>query len=171
MHNILFCTVQHELRTEIMDTNLTNGKHSIVEQTRTGQSEPLRADRWYRDEPEKEASSDCSGIQCNIWELAKKRSLLTHRLQVVDNMIWAMLQFHGNQFCMANAGTMGRTKYCLCSLTSWVDVFLSTMLNPMAAWAFLPEDRSQVNVHRMLKPFQVSLFLLVMIYTLSLIHI
>jgi len=44
-----------------------------------------------------------------------------------------MLQFHGNQFCMANAGTMGRTKYCLCSLTSWpvswVDVFLNTILN------------------------------------------
>ena len=29
----------------------------------------------------------------------------------------------------------------------------------------LPEDRSQINVHRMLKPFQVSLFLLVLIYT------
>ena len=29
----------------------------------------------------------------------------------------------------------------------------------------LPEDRSQINVHGMLKPFQVSLFLLVLIYT------
>ena len=32
--------------------------------------------RWTRGE----ASPDCSGIQCNIWERAKKRSLLTHRL-------------------------------------------------------------------------------------------
>ena len=31
MHNILFCNVQHESRTAIMDMNLTNGKHATVE--------------------------------------------------------------------------------------------------------------------------------------------
>ena len=31
MHNNLFCTVQHESRTAIMDINLTNGKHATVE--------------------------------------------------------------------------------------------------------------------------------------------
>ena len=31
MHNDLFCTVQHESRTVIMDMNLTNGKHLTVE--------------------------------------------------------------------------------------------------------------------------------------------
>ena len=83
---------------------------------RTGQSEPLRADRWYRDEPEEEVSPDCSGImiRCNIWERAKKRSLLTHRLASggQHNLGYAAVLWE----CMANAGTMGRTKYCLCSL-------------------------------------------------------
>ena len=31
MHNNLFCTVQRESRTAIMDMNLTNGKHATVE--------------------------------------------------------------------------------------------------------------------------------------------
>ena len=30
MHNNLFCTVQHKLRTAIMDMNLTNGKPATV---------------------------------------------------------------------------------------------------------------------------------------------
>ncbi len=35
--------------------------------------------RWYRHELEKDV--DCAGIRCNIWERAKKRSLLTYLLE------------------------------------------------------------------------------------------
>ena len=46
-----------------------------------GQARNLRADRWHRTPPEEVIDGvDCSGIRCQIWERAKKRSLMTHRL-------------------------------------------------------------------------------------------
>ena len=48
---------------------------------RSGESLPLKADRWYRTPPEEEIDGqDCSksGIRCQIWERARARSLMTH---------------------------------------------------------------------------------------------
>ena len=101
---------------------------------RTGQSDPLRADRWFRHELEKDV--DCAGIQCNIWERAKKRSLLTHRLAGGGEHNLGYHAVAWESICMANVESMEGTKYCLCSLTSWVDTCLSTILILMPAWVY-----------------------------------
>jgi len=70
---------------------------------RTGEALPLRADRWYRTPPEEEIDGiDCSGIRCQIWERARVRSLMTHRLSGggthnfgYDAFPWEMI-VHGN---------------------------------------------------------------------------
>ena len=73
------------------------------EDARSGQFVPLRADRWYRTPPEEEIDGkDCSGIKCQIWERARVRSLMTHRLSGggahnlgYDAFPWEMI-VHGN---------------------------------------------------------------------------
>lgn len=70
---------------------------------RTGESVLLRADRWYRTPPDEEIDgNDCSGIRCQIWERARVRSLITHRLSGggshnlgYDAFPWEMI-VHGN---------------------------------------------------------------------------
>lgn len=63
----------------------------------------MRADRWHRNAPEEEIDGpDCSGIRCQIWERARVRSLMTHRLSGggshnlgYDAVPWEMI-VHGN---------------------------------------------------------------------------
>ena len=48
---------------------------------RTGESLPLRTDRWFRTPPEEVIDGqEIAGIGCQIWERARVRSLMTHRL-------------------------------------------------------------------------------------------
>ena len=77
------------------------------------------------------------GIRCNIWERATKRTLLTHHLASGGQHNVGYVAVPWESILHGKCGSMGRTKYGLCSLTSWVDIFLSTMLNPMQAWTFL----------------------------------
>ena len=71
--------------------------------SRSGSTMPLRADRRYRTPPEEEVDGqDCSGIRCQIWERARIRSLMTHRLSGggshnlgYDAFPWEMI-VHGN---------------------------------------------------------------------------
>ena len=41
---------------------------------------PLRADRWFQDGPVENVKGTCEDITCNIWERAKIRRNITHRL-------------------------------------------------------------------------------------------
>ena len=71
--------------------------------SRSGEALPLRADRWYRTPPEEEIDGqDCSGIRCQIWERARVRTSMTHRLSGggshnlgYDALPWEMI-VHGN---------------------------------------------------------------------------
>ena len=50
---------------------------------RTGNSVPLRADRWYQSAPTSDpitSSGDFTGIRINIWNRAKVRRFMTHSL-------------------------------------------------------------------------------------------
>ena len=134
---------------------------------RTGQSEPLRADRWYRDELEEEASPDCSGILCNIWERAKKRSLLTHRLASGGQHNVGYVAVPWESILHGKCGEYGAYKILSVLPDKLGRYFFEYHAESYASLGIpaLPEHRSQINVHGMLKPFQVSLFLLVLIYT------
>ena len=55
---------------------------------RTGNSVPLRADRWYQSAPTSDpitSSGDFTGIRINIWNRAKVRRFMTHSLAGGDN--------------------------------------------------------------------------------------
>ena len=54
-----------------------------VTEHRTGESVPLRADRWFQKDPSADpalSSGDYSGIRINIWNRAKVRRFITHFL-------------------------------------------------------------------------------------------
>ena len=54
-----------------------------VKDHRTGESVPLRADRWFPKDPSADpamTSGDFSGIRINIWNRAKVRRFITHFL-------------------------------------------------------------------------------------------
>lgn len=122
---------------------------------RTGQSDPLRADRWFRHELEKDV--DCAGIQCNIWERAKKRSLLTHRLAGGGEHNLGYHAVAWESILHGKCGEYGGYK------------ILSVLPDKLGRYLFeyhshsyaslglpvLPENRSQIDVHGLLKPFQV----------------
>ncbi len=99
----------------------------------TGQSDPLRADRWFRHELEKDV--DCAGIRCNIWERAKKRSLLTHCLAGGGEHCLGYHAVAWESILHGKCGEYGGYKI-LCSLTSWVDTCLSTIFILMPAWIY-----------------------------------
>ena len=87
-----------------------------VTEHRTGESVPLRADRWFQKDPSADpvmSSGDLSGIRINIWNRAKVRRFITHFLLEValttgvNALRWEMI-LHGN------AGEMG--KYAVLSV-------------------------------------------------------
>jgi hypothetical protein len=125
---------------------------------RTGQNEPLRPDRWYRDDPDKEVSRDLWGIRCHIWERAKKRSLITHRLAGggnhnlgYDALMWDSI-LHGD------CGEYGDYK-----VISVLPDKISRYLFEFDSEGYtshnlpaLPQDRSNIDVHSLLRPDQVK---------------
>jgi len=92
-------------------------KHWEVKDHRTGESVPLRADRWFQKDPSADpvmSSGDFSGIRINIWNRAKVRRFITHFLagggthnRGYHALRWEMI-LHGN------AGEMG--KYAVLSV-------------------------------------------------------
>ena len=132
---------------------------------RTGETLPLRADRWYRTPPEEVIDGgDCSGIKCQIWERARVRSLMTHRLSGggphnlgYDAFPWEMI-VHGN------CGEYGRYSE-LAVLPDKVSRYLFefdsqnyTSFNLPA----IPDD--EPNIHGLMTPEQVQ-------YILHILHI
>ena len=95
------------------------------------------------------------GIRCNIWERATKRTLLTHRLASGGQHNVGNVAVPWESILHGKCGSMGRTKY---------ESVLHAESHASLDIPALPEDRSQMNVHGMLKLFQ-SLFVLVFVQT------
>ena len=122
---------------------------------RTGQSDQLRADRWYRRELEKDV--DCAGIQCNIWERAKKRSLLTHRLAGGGEHNLGYYAVPWESILHGKCGEYGEYKIMSVlpdKLGRYLFEYHSDSYTSLGL-PVLPENRSQIDVHGLLKPFQV----------------
>lgn len=127
---------------------------------RTGQARDLRADRWHRIPPEEVIDGDdCSGIRCQIWERAKSRSLMTHRLAGggchnlgYDALPWDMI-LHGN------CGKYGQYKV-VSYLPDKIARYLFEFDSELYASHDLPEipdDRSEISIHSLLHPVQVKI--------------
>jgi hypothetical protein len=134
-----------------------------VKDHRTGESVPLRADRWFQKDPSADpamSSGDFSGIRINIWNRAKVRRFITHFLagggthnRGYHALRWEMI-LHGN------AGEMG--KYAVLSvlpdkiarfLYEYHDTSYTSLGLPP-----IPLDRSGISVHGILRPDQVHLY-------------
>ena len=125
---------------------------------RTGQAQPLRADRWHRT-PSDEIidGDDVSGIRTQMWMRAMKRSLMTHRLSGggahnlgYDALRWENI-LHGD------CGEYGRY-HDLSVLPDKIARYLFEFDSELYASLNLPaipEDRSQVNIHALMNPPQV----------------
>ena len=122
---------------------------------RTGQSDQLRADRWYRRELEKDV--DCAGIKCNIWERAKKRSLLTHRLAGGGEHNLGYYAVPWESILHGKCGEYGEYKIMSVlpdKLGRYLFEYHSDSYTSLGL-PVLPENRSQIDVHGLLKPFHV----------------
>ena len=121
----------------------------------------MRADRWHRTPPEEVVDGDdCSGIRCQIWERAKKRTLMTHRLAGggihnlgYDALPWEMI-LHGN------CGEYGQYKV-ISFLPDKIARYLFEFDSELYASHNLPEipdDPSEISIHGLLNPQQVKYF-------------
>ena len=143
---------------------------------RTGQKEPLRPDRWYRDDPDIEVSRDLWGIRCHIWERAKKRSLITHRLAGggnhnlgYDALMWDSI-LHGD---CGEHGDYRVISVLPDKLARYLFEFDSESYTSHNLPA-LPQDRSNIDVHSLLRPDQVKNSIMCIIckmYIMYIMHI
>ncbi len=127
---------------------------------------PLLADRWFQsaddaDDGHGSQSRACEGISCNIWERAKIRTNMTHRLASGSRRDVGYDAFLWYEVLHNEVGAYG------------VYSFASILPDKIARFLFeyhckefqtlgipdLPEDRSQLDVHRMLDVTQVDLSL------------
>jgi hypothetical protein len=126
----------------------------VVNDYRTGNPVPHRADRWYQRAPTTDPngitfSGTVSGIRINIWNRTKVRRLLTHNLAGGGSH---NLGYHALQWEMishGNAGEMG--KYAVLSvlpdkIASFLYEYHDTLYTSLALPA-IPLDRSNVSVH------------------------
>ncbi len=113
---------------------------------------PLRADRWFRRSDEQYSNRDFSGIRINIWNSAKVRRFLVHGGGSHN------LGYHAIQWETITHGHGGESgKYAVFStLPDKIARFLSEYLSYTSLK--LPQldiDRSGIDVHCILKPYQV----------------
>jgi len=138
-----------------------------TKEPRTGQARELRADRWYRTQPEEVIDGDdCSGIRCQIWERAKKRTLMTHRLAGggghnlgYDALPWDMI-LHGD------CGKYGQYK-----VISFLPDKIARYLFEFDSESYtshnlpeIPDDPSEQSIHGLLGPQQVQKSLFIWMY-------
>ena len=117
----------------------------------------MRADRWNQPAQSRQDDKDCSGIKCNIWERAKVRRYLTHELASGDGHNSGFDAFKWESVLRGSAGAYG-TYGVLEVLPDKIGRFLfeyySDLYQSLGLPA-LPEDRSGVDVHRLLQPREV----------------
>ena len=122
---------------------------------------PLRADRWWTDLGQDAGEQDkgrCLGIRCNIWARAQRRREITHYLRGggSNNRGWGALRWQE----MVGTGTVRfgihhQLRYLPKKIANFfhefrADDFTSLGLPP------LPSDRSQLDVHAMLRPVDIA---------------
>ena len=123
---------------------------------------PLRADRWWPEEGalggEPDDSGRCLGIRCNIWARALRRREITHNLRGGGKTAagWGALRWQ------EMVGT-DEVRFGKHTLLRYLPEKIANFLHEFHADYFtslglphLPSDRSQLNVHAMLKPLEIA---------------
>ena len=107
------------------------------------------------------------GFRCNIWERATKRRLLTHRLTSGGQHNAGNVAVPWESILHGKCGECGAYKIRSVLPDKLGRYFFEYHAESYASLDIpaLPEDRSQMNVHGMLKLFQASLFVLVFVQT------
>ena len=128
---------------------------------RTGAGVPLRADRWYQADPDSGpiiTSGDFCGIRINIWNRAKIRRFLTHKLAGGGIHNRGYHAFRWETILHGNAGEYG--KYAVLSvLPDKIARFLYEYHHTSYTTLALPPiplDRSNISIHGILQPQQVE---------------
>ena len=122
---------------------------------------PLRADRWFQQSEEALSSGDFAGIRINIWNRAKIRRFLTHSLSGGGSHNLGYHAMRWETITHGNAGEFG--KYAvLKTLPDKIARFLYEFHNEDYLSHNLPPlpiDRSEIDVHGILKSFEVCVIL------------
>jgi hypothetical protein len=132
-----------------------------VEDYRSGSSVPLRADRWYQYAPasdSKSTSGDVAGIPINIWNRAKIRRFLIHSLAGGGSHSLGYHAFIWETILHGSAGEFGEYTILKC-LPDKIARFLYEYHDSDYVSLDLPPlqlDRSDTDVHGVLKPYQVN---------------
>ena len=129
---------------------------------RTGNSVPLRADRWYQSAPTSDpitSSGDFTGIRINIWNRAKVRRFMTHSLAGGGShnlgyhaLRWEMI-LHGNA---GELGTYAVLRVLPDKIARFLYEYHDTLYTSLGLPA-IPLDRSGISVHSILRPEQVQI--------------
>ena len=121
---------------------------------------PLRADRWWVDlgqggDPDK---GRCLGIRCNIWARAQRRREITHHLRGGGdhNIGWGALRWQemvGTD--EVKFGKHRELRYLPKKIANFLHKFRGDDF-PSLQLPLLPSDRSQLDVHSMLRPVDIG---------------
>ena len=122
---------------------------------------PLRADRWFQDSPVeliKSHGTTCEDISCNIWERAKIRRNITHRLAGGGHQNTGYFSVRWDVIGQGRVNPFG-----MYAVTSVLPEKMAKFLFEFHGDKFqniglpiLPPDRSDLDVHGMLTASQAS---------------
>jgi len=120
----------------------------------------LRADRWWVDlgqggDPDK---GRCLGIRCNIWARAQRRREITHHLRGGGdhNIGWGALRWQemvGTD--EVKFGKHRELRYLPKKIANFLHEFRGDDIFSLGL-PLLPSDRSQLDVHSMLRPVDIG---------------
>ena len=119
---------------------------------------PLRADRWFQDGPEEQVKGTCEDITCNFWERAKIRRNITHSLAGGGTHNLGYRSVRWEAILQGQVDPLGKysvARYLPEKIARFLFEFHGDMFKTMGIRE-LPPDRSDVNVHGMLKAPQAS---------------
>jgi hypothetical protein len=146
------------------DFELGEGDSWTANTGRANVEYPLDPLRWWNTpgqlDDEVSAAGRCMGIECNIWARAKRRRDITHQFSGggKQNLGYAAIRWQLTLQGAAPGLGAYREITVLAEKTAKFlfeyhhDIFQSLNL------PHLPNDRSQIDVHKMLSPLQVSAF-------------
>ena len=144
-------------RVDDEDPDLSDDDWFVMDK-RLGQEVRVRADRWYQSDPSEALQEKvCPDNRCNIWERAKVRRDMTHSLTSGSSHNIGYDAFQWESILHGDAGHYG--KYSVLQvLPDKIGRFLfeyNSELYSSLNLPYLPADRSDVDVHRLLKQEQV----------------